>query len=332
MPDPIVIKKSPIIIIKNLIILEFAATLAYFISGILGNYTALYQGFTISTTISYELAKFFFIGLAQILLITFIFLKWLYGNYIIYPDKVIKENGVIFKKRTISIIKPPLSVSFSYVPLSKIFKYGSISITGIDGKTVILDHVPTPKTYLRLIKEQLANDNGAYHDEIETNIVELIKAREHERLEFKTTFRWDMEAKQINKNIEKAALKTIAAFLNSQGGHLIIGIDDKGVIIGLEYDYKTIKKKDADGFENHFTNVFKEIIGAEFREFVKLNFHNIENKEICAVRVEPSRLPVYAKTENDDVFYIRTGNSTTALQLREVTPYIKSRFREYARS
>jgi predicted HTH transcriptional regulator len=36
-----------------------------------------------------------------------------------------------------------------------------------------------------------------------------------------------------------AILKTIAAFMNSEGGTLIVGVDDSGNILGVEKDYET---------------------------------------------------------------------------------------------
>ena len=121
-------------------------------------------------------------------------------------------------------------------------------------------------------------------------------------------------------------MKTVAAFLNSEGGHLVLGVGNTGDILGLECDYGTLPKKDSDGFENHFTNVFNEIIGPEFRRFVKLSFHRVGGKEVCVMRVQPSGKPAYMKSENGEHFFIRTGNSTTALQVRDIAPYIQSRW------
>ncbi len=74
--------------------------------------------------------------------------------------------------------------------------------------------------------------------------------------------------------------------------------------------------------------MFNDIIGPEFRRFVQLSFHDVEGKDVCMVRVMPSAKPAYMKFENEENFYIRTGNSTTALAVSEVAPYIRSRWRE----
>jgi len=158
----------------------------------------------------------------------------------------------------------------------------------------------------------------------EKNIEEIIKSGEHEKLEFKTSFRWDGKRALVNKELEKAVMKTIAAFLNSDGGQLLIGVDDGGEPVGLGNDIATLVKQDTDGFENHFNNIFNSMIGTEFRRFVKLKFDNIGDKTVCLVDIEPSHKPVYLKTGVGEDFYIRTGNVSTPLKMSEVATYISS--------
>ncbi|MBI2674411.1 MAG: ATP-binding protein [Candidatus Yanofskybacteria bacterium] len=158
----------------------------------------------------------------------------------------------------------------------------------------------------------------------EKNVEEVIKSGEHEKLEFKASLRWDVKRGTVNKELEKAVMKTIAAFLNSDGGHLLIGVDDGGETVGLENDIVTLVKQDADGFENHFNNLFNNMIGAEFRRFVKLKFDSVGDKIVCLASIEPSYKPVYLKTGDGENFYIRTGNATTPLKMSEVATYISS--------
>ena len=158
----------------------------------------------------------------------------------------------------------------------------------------------------------------------ESYIDKIIKSGEHEKLEFKTSLRWDANRNQINKDLEKAVMKTVAAFLNSNGGRLLIGVNDKGVPVGLENDFASLVKKDADGFENHFNNIFNTMIGPGLRLFVKLEFGDIYDKMVCLVDIEPSHKPVYLKTGESEDFYIRTGNVTTPLKMSEVATYISS--------
>ncbi len=62
------------------------------------------------------------------------------------------------------------------------------------------------------------------------NAEELIKRGESKTLEFKSTLRWSLkEDRQDDKGVTHAVLKTIAAFLNTEGGDLLIGVADDGV-------------------------------------------------------------------------------------------------------
>jgi type I restriction enzyme, R subunit len=66
---------------------------------------------------------------------------------------------------------------------------------------------------------------------------ELIKRGESKTLEFKSTLRWSLkEDRRDDKGVTHAALKTIAAFLNTDGGDLLIGVGDDGSIVGIEAD------------------------------------------------------------------------------------------------
>lgn len=153
---------------------------------------------------------------------------------------------------------------------------------------------------------------------------QIIKSGEHEKLEFKTSLRWDARLSQVNRDLERAVMKTVAAFLNSEGGRLVIGLDNKGQATGLEADLSSLPRSDADGFENHFNNLFSSMIGPEFRHLVKLKFNNIDGRTVCLVNVQSSHKPAYLKSGAVEDFYIRTGNATTPLKMSEVATYISS--------
>ena len=72
------------------------------------------------------------------------------------------------------------------------------------------------------------------------SIEDMISEGEHEELEFKSSLRWDTEQSCLNKALEGVTLKSIAAFNNTQGGRLLIGVRDDGQVLGLEPDYGTL--------------------------------------------------------------------------------------------
>ncbi|MBI2039080.1 MAG: putative DNA binding domain-containing protein [Candidatus Niyogibacteria bacterium] len=328
MTEPILIRRSPIVIIKDLILLQLVLTVAYFLAAVLANYGELYHTLSVSDIISYEVAKFFFIAVAEFFLLAFIFLRWLYTVYTIRPSAVVKERGIIIKKREIIPVAHPVSVFYEYAPLSQIFAYGTLGIRTMGReKPIRLTHIANPDLYSRVISEMMqshAEESMEPAEGAPVSLDDLLKTPERENLEFKSTLRWDLGANKVNRELEHAAMKTTAALLNSGGGHLVIGVDDAGAVRGLAPDYATLKKPNPDGFENHFTNIFKEMIGAEFRRFVKLSFPKTDNKPICIVQILPAAKPAYVRFDRGEIFYIRTGNSTTALQVSEAANYIRS--------
>ena len=55
---------------------------------------------------------------------------------------------------------------------------------------------------------------------------ELIASDETYEVEFKSTARWNLREERKDKRMEDAVVKTIAGFLNTDGGTLFIGVDD----------------------------------------------------------------------------------------------------------
>lgn len=160
-----------------------------------------------------------------------------------------------------------------------------------------------------------------------SKILELSARGEGEKIEFKSSLRWDHKQNAKNKMIEGIVAKTIVGFLNSEGGHLLIGVKDNKEIIGLEKDFSTLQKQDEDGFELHLTQVINNYIGIEFRNFVHTIFEQINGKTVCLVAIDKSTKPAYLLMEGKSEFYIRAGNSTEPLDPKEAHDYITSHWR-----
>ena len=162
---------------------------------------------------------------------------------------------------------------------------------------------------------------------LKKQVQDIIKKQEGKRTEFKQTLRWDVNEKKVNKDLEKVVIKSIAGFLNSQGGSLLIGVADKKTIYGLEKDYLTLPKKNDDGFENHLLQLIKSSIGINRIKFISIEFVNIEKKDVCYIKIKPSDKPVFVKNGDSEEFYIRSGNSTNALGIKEAISYIDDRWK-----
>ena len=155
----------------------------------------------------------------------------------------------------------------------------------------------------------------------------IIKEGEGSKVEFKSSLRWDRKLSQVNKTLELSVLKTIAGFLNTSGGILLIGIDDSKQIVGIEDDYATLRKPDRDGYELHMNQLISANIAKEFCLYVSVSFHELEGKDVCMINVEQSPRPAYISEGQESRFYIRTGNQTQPLSIKESVDYIQGHWK-----
>ena len=153
-------------------------------------------------------------------------------------------------------------------------------------------------------------------------LLELIKGGESESLEFKSTLRINMFTKQFDKTMERAVLKTVVAYLNSSGGTLLVGVSDKGEILGIEKE----GFGSNDKLSLHFTNLIKESIGNEFLPFIQFGLVGVDGKHILRVKCKKSDRPVFLKIANDEEFYVRNGPATVRLNGRELVEYVRHKF------
>lgn len=154
------------------------------------------------------------------------------------------------------------------------------------------------------------------------NTKELILKGEGQTTEFKSTLRVNLHTMKPDKEIEFAVLKTIAGFLNSEGGTLLIGVNDQGEIIGLKNDNFSSRDK----MMLHLTHLIKSHIGVHFHHFIRYSVEKQKNREIFRVDCRKADLPAYLKHDKSKSMYIRTGASTAELPANEIHDYIRSRF------
>jgi CheY-like chemotaxis protein len=164
---------------------------------------------------------------------------------------------------------------------------------------------------------------------LSSKLISLIKKGESGVLEFKSSLRWDRQAKKQSKELEKTVIKTVAAFMNSEEeSNLLIGVSDDGSVAGLRQDYKTLgQRQDRDGFENLLMSLVLEACGKDCAPLLKVAFHRVDDQEVCQVRVKPSPKPVFVRDEKGEHLFVRTGNSTRLLSTREAIEYCKLRWR-----
>ncbi|MDB9439007.1 putative DNA binding domain-containing protein [Dolichospermum lemmermannii CS-548] len=153
-------------------------------------------------------------------------------------------------------------------------------------------------------------------------ISQLIKLPESPKLEYKSTLQWDVRQNRKNEDLKFSVLKTIAAFLNSEGGTLIIGVEDDGNIFGLEQDLAILSKGSLDQFEQTIVNLICKYIGSSFMLLVKVRFETIESKVVCAIDVRKSDIiAIMQGKDKKSELYIRAGNTSKSLDISETVEF-----------
>ena len=177
----------------------------------------------------------------------------------------------------------------------------------------------------RFIRSKL-DTIDSLNQELGKDLTLLLSQGEGPRLEFKSSFRWDLRQNQANKALEVVILKTIAGFMNGNGGTLLIGVSDDGAITGLKLDYTLLKKSDADGFEQAIITVVSTNLGADLCQNLHIVFHEIDGEDICRIIIKPAPRPVYLNHKGGPQLYLRTGGGTREMNIQEATEYIKGRW------
>lgn len=155
----------------------------------------------------------------------------------------------------------------------------------------------------------------------------LISNGESPTVEFKSSLRVCFKTNKPENYIEHSCMKTIAAFMNSKSGTLLIGVADNKEVLGLDKDFDSFNKKDdlVDEFQKHLDNVISKYLGNSAFSLIKVSFPEIDDKIVCRLDIDfrKSR-PVYLKNKqkNSEEFYIRRSASTISLNPSEMMNYI----------
>ncbi len=170
--------------------------------------------------------------------------------------------------------------------------------------------------FLEVNSEYLGIENREKED-----ILKLIRMGESERLEFKSTLRTNLQTGETDKRMEKAVLKSIVAFLNTDGGDLLVGVTDQDGICGV--DVESFENKDKMGL--HLTNLISSQIGNGFLSYISFGMTDFDDKTVIRVKCLSCPQPVFLKEGKTEIYYVRSGPSTVELTGMNLLNYVNSR-------
>jgi hypothetical protein len=158
---------------------------------------------------------------------------------------------------------------------------------------------------------------------------------ENEEKEFKSTIVFP--AGSILADIDKQIiliLKTIVGFQNNKGGELYLGVNDSGVISGINHDYSYLNssstdtftyQNNKDGYENKIRTAVKHAIGTTSNSNLTFNFHRDFDLDYCIIQIKEVLKPLFLHYSK---LYQRAGNMTQLLKGDEITWFIEERLRQ----
>lgn len=154
---------------------------------------------------------------------------------------------------------------------------------------------------------------------LEVRLLGYIDEGEGDKVEFKSTVRTNLKSGKVGKEIELAWLKAVVAFLNSQGGTVLLGVDDSGLVCGIAVD----QFESNDRCLLHIKNLLNQHIGAEFTSFFAANLVEYENQQVVLIECDPARDAVFLKIGKNEEFYVRSGPSSVKLSPSQMVSYVQ---------
>jgi type I restriction enzyme R subunit len=174
------------------------------------------------------------------------------------------------------------------------------------------------------IKDLLFDDYISRHRRAE----ELLKLGESKTLEFKSSLRWSLkEGRKDDERVTHAVLKTIAAFLNTEGGDLLIGVADDGSVLGIAHD----RLDSDDKFLRHLAQSVRNGLGDPASTCIDPKMQIVHGKTVCLVSCERSPEPVFLRWKGVEKsprgdFYVRSGPGSISLNPADEASFIRTRF------
>ena len=209
------------------------------------------------------------------------------------------------------------------------------------------------KTVIAPLFEKItpSSDSAKGYENFEYDLKQLIAKGETGYTEFKSSALWsqNLNSKEIHDststvvhNFGKDASKyiiarSIASFLNTDGGNLIIGIkenketgDDE--IIGIESEFDKISDKNNDGYRRMLVdyiirNYFEDDIYNNITKYIKITTPEIEGNTLCWLQIKKADKRVFVKTKIGDMFFIRTDAETREIKGQQLVDYCYQRYK-----
>jgi type I restriction enzyme, R subunit len=209
-------------------------------------------------------------------------------------------------------------------PISAVAAPLAVEATSVDELTeAVVQRIRTNAAFAELMTARMRGEAPTFARSID----ELVANDEDGAIEFKSTARWDVREARRDPAMEDAVVKTVAAFLNAEGGTLLVGVAPDRTPFGLELDYAQVTPANADGFVNWLTQLLINAVGHAASMRARARIQPWNGVDVCRLDVAASSQPVWARTSKEpSVFFVRMNNSSRPMPADEVAGYVAHRW------
>ncbi len=133
---------------------------------------------------------------------------------------------------------------------------------------------------------------------------------------------------EVQKQLRTEVTKTVAAFLNTGGGTLLIGVGDSGTVLGIEPDFAYLGKgkNNADGWLLSLRDVITKALGAEVWSAIHVSLVRHGPGTVAVVRCPARACETWHAEGASERFYVRAANATLQLDGSRLVRYIRERW------
>ncbi len=159
----------------------------------------------------------------------------------------------------------------------------------------------------------------------------LISFGETRHMEFKQSFFANVDVIYANsgklvkdKDVQGEVIKDIASFMNAEGGTLLIGVNDKGKVVGIDKELKRLGWQKIDNYFQELGAQLESRLGKDYHQYCRLTEVLIDGKMVARIDCTVSPSPVFLDNEK---FHVRTDTSSPPLAGQAMLRYIQNHFK-----
>lgn len=159
-------------------------------------------------------------------------------------------------------------------------------------------------------------------DITEINLSLLASEGDSEDVEFKATLFTNLHTGNKDPRFEFAVIRTIAGFLNTGGGTLIVGVADDGSSLGIAAkEFNSEEEMSA-----YVAKLVEKYLGLQIMNNLYIHFEDYEESRVMIIKCRKAATPIYLQDDQNKRFFVRSGSVTTEIMGNQVAEYCAKRF------